>query len=147
MKRSPFSDMSCSFARTLDIVGEWWAPLIVRDVSMGRTRFDEIRANLGVSRKILTDRLETLVDAGVLERRPYQDRPLRREYVLTSKGWELMEAFMPLIAWGDRWTAGKPGPPMLMRHKTCGEVTEPEIVCSHCGEQLHAAEMRLEPGP
>jgi DNA-binding HxlR family transcriptional regulator len=139
--------MACSMARTLDVAGEWWSPLIVRDVWLGRTRFDEIQDNLGLSRKVLADRLETLVGEGVLERRPYQERPPRYDYLLTEKGRELMDAFLTLIGWGDRWTSEKAGPPWLLRHTSCGEVVDPKVTCSSCGEQLHADEVRLEPGP
>jgi DNA-binding HxlR family transcriptional regulator len=139
--------MACSLARSLDVAGEWWTPMIVRDVWMGVRRFDDIQHNLGLSRKVLADRLNTLVREGVLERRPYQERPQRHEYVLTDKGKELMEVFLALIAWGDRWTAEEVGPPMLFRHKRCGEVTRAEVICSRCGEPLHAREVRIEPGP
>src|SRR4051812_4693920 len=103
MQRTSVGGMACSMARTLDVAGEWWSPLIVRDVWLGRTRFDEIQDNLGLSRKVLADRLETLVSEGVLERRPYQERPPRYDYLLTEKGRELMDAFLTLIGWGDRW--------------------------------------------
>lgn len=139
--------MACSLARTLDVAGEWWTPLIVRDVWLGIRRFDEIQHNLGLSRKVLADRLDTLVREGVLERRRYEERPPRDEYVLTAQGKELMEAFLTLIGWGDRWTAEDAGPPMLLRHKGCGEVVHAEVTCSSCGEPLRAREVRLEPGP
>ena len=80
--------MACSIAQTLDVAGEWWTPLILRDVYVGLSRFEQIRANLGISRKILAARLETLVESGVLERRPYQDAPPRHDYLLTEKGRE-----------------------------------------------------------
>jgi DNA-binding HxlR family transcriptional regulator len=147
MQRTSFDEMACSLARSLDVAGEWWTPLIVRDVWMGVRRFDEIQHNLGISRKVLADRLETLVDEGVVERRPYQERPLRHEYVLTPKGRELMEAFFTLIGWGDRWEADAAGPPMLLRHRSCGETVHPQITCSSCGEPLTTKDVRLEPGP
>ena len=139
--------MACALARTLDIAGEWWTPLVVRDIWLGRTRFDEIQANLELSRKLLADRLETLVREGVVERVLYQERPERYEYVLTAKGKELMMAFMPLIAWGSRWTSGDAGPPSLARHDRCGALMRPDVTCSHCGERLLADEISLEPGP
>jgi len=139
--------MACSLARTLDIAGEWWTPLVLRDIWRGRTRFDEIQDNLGVSRKLLADRLETLVREGVVERVPYQERPTRYEYVLSPKGKQLWEAFMPLIAWGSRWTSGEAGPPALARHELCGELMIPRVTCSHCGERLRADDVRQEPGP
>jgi DNA-binding HxlR family transcriptional regulator len=147
MQRTTFSDMACSLARTLDVAGEYWTPLIIRDIWQGRHRFDEIQRNLEVSRKLLTDRLQTLVQAGAVERRQYQEHPPRYEYYLTDTGKQLMEALLVLISWGDRWTAKKVGPPMLMRHKGCGKTVEAQVACSHCGEQLRADEVRLEPGP
>jgi DNA-binding HxlR family transcriptional regulator len=139
--------MACSLARTLDVAGEWWTPLVIRDIWMGRHRFEEIQRNLAVSRKLLTDRLETLVREGAVERTQYREHPPRYEYHLTDKGKELMEALLVLISWGDRWRAEKAGPPMLIRHKGCGKAVEAEVTCSHCGERLHADEVRLEPGP
>ena len=147
MQRTHFSEMACSLARSLDIGGEWWTPLILRDIWMRRNRFDEIQDNLEVSRKLLANRLETLVTAGAIERRLYSERPPRYEYYLTQRGKELMEALLVLISWGDRWQAEDAGPPMLMRHKTCGEAVEAHATCSCCGERLHADDVRLEPGP
>jgi DNA-binding HxlR family transcriptional regulator len=147
MQRTVFSEMACSLARTVDIAGEPWTPLILRDLWLRRSRFEEIQDNLGVSRKLLSDRLATLVRAGIVEKRPYRERPRRHEYVLTEKGKELMQALLVLISWGDRWTAGSAGPPLLMRHKSCGEVAQADVRCSCCGEPLRADELRLEPGP
>jgi DNA-binding HxlR family transcriptional regulator len=147
MQRTSFSEMACSLARSLDVAGEWWTPLILRDIWSGRTRFDEIQGNLDLSRKVLADRLDTMVREDVLERRPYQERPLRHEYRLTRKGSELMEVFLALLAWGDRWTAGEDGPPMLLRHLECGEVAQAQVTCSSCGGRLHAFKVIMEPGP
>ena len=148
MQRTSLREMACSLARSLDVAGEWWTPLIVRDVWLGLRRFDEIQHNLGLSRKVLADRLDTLVREGVLERQRYEERPPRDEYVLTAKGEELMAAFFTLVSWGDRWTAADVGPPMLLRHKGgCGDVVHAEVTCSSCGEPLRATEVRVEPGP
>src|SRR4029453_3360076 len=127
MQRTSFADMTCSIARTLDAAGEWWSPLIVRDVHLGITRFDDLRRDLGISRKVLSERLERLVDQGVLERRAYSQRPPRYEYLLTQKGRELVDVLLAMMAWGDRWTAGSAGPPLLLRHDACGELTHAEI--------------------
>nr|WP_246400612.1 helix-turn-helix domain-containing protein [Jiangella mangrovi] len=139
--------MVCSIARTLDIAGEPWSPLIIRDVWVGIRRFDELQRDLGISRKVLTERLSWLVRNGVLERRPYSDRPARYEYVLTQKGLELTEVLMVISAWGDRWTAGEAGPPTLLRHRSCGKHVHAEVRCSHCGELLHGDEVDVEDGP
>jgi len=147
MQRTSFTEMACSLARTLNIAGEYWTPLVIRDIWQGRHRFDEIQSNLEISRKLLTDRLGTLVREGAVERRLYSEHPPRYEYYLTDRGKELMEALLVLISWGDRWRADKAGPPMLMRHKGCREAVEAQVTCSHCGEELRADEVRLEPGP
>jgi len=139
--------MACSLARTLDIAGEWWTPLIVRDVWFGARRFDQIQSDLGLSRKVLAERLRTLVAEGILERQPYQQRPVRHKYVLTERGRELMQAFFGLMAWGDRWTAEDVGPPMLLRHERCGEIAHAEVMCSSCGEPLRSEETRIARGP
>ena len=147
MQRTRFSDMACSIARTLDIAGESWSPLIIRDVWLGITRFDEIQRDLGISRKVLAERLKWLVANGVLEQHSYSERPLRHEYRLTQKGFELADVLLAIAAWGDRWTAGDAGPPALFRHRSCGQLTHAELRCAHCGEPLHATEVDVAPGP
>jgi len=147
MQRTSFADMTCSIARTLDVAGEWWSPLILRDVHLGITRFDELHRDLGISRKVLTERLERLVEQGVLERHAYSQHPLRYDYLLTEKGRELVDVLLAMVAWGDRWTAGELGPPVLLRHRRCGQLTHAEIRCAQCDEPLHAEEVEVEPGP
>ena len=147
MQRTPLADIPCSIARTVDVAGEWWTPLILRDVYLGLRRFDAIQRNLGISRKVLAERLQRLVENDVLERRPYSDRPPRAEYLLTPKGEQLVQAFFALLAWGDRWIAGDAGPPMLLRHDRCGELATPVVSCSCCGQPLAPAEVTPEPGP
>jgi DNA-binding HxlR family transcriptional regulator len=147
MQRTSFADMTCSIARALDVAGEWWSPLILRDVHLGITRFDELRRDLGISRKVLTERLDRLVEQGVLAKRAYSARPPRHEYLLTDKGRELVDVLLAMVAWGDRWVAGESGPPVLLRHRGCGELTHAEIRCATCGEPLHADEVTVEPGP
>jgi DNA-binding HxlR family transcriptional regulator len=146
MQRTDFSDMACSIARTLDVMGEPWSPLILRDIWVGMSRFEQIQADLGISRKVLTERLNHLVDRGVLERRPYDKRP-RNEYVLTGKGLELIDVLMVMVAWGDKWLAGEAGPPVLYRHQACGEISHVELSCSHCGKPMHANDIDVLPGP
>jgi DNA-binding HxlR family transcriptional regulator len=139
--------MACSIARSLDVVGEPWTPLVVRDIWLGCHRFDEIQANLEISRKVLAQRLKTLVQEGVVERRAYQRDPVRYEYVLTRKGVELMNVLLALMDWGDRWISGEEGPPMVLRHKACGKRSKAKVTCSACGEPLSAHEVRIAPGP
>ena len=146
MQRTNFGKLACSIARTLDVIGEPWSPLILRDVFVGFTRFEQLQADLGISRKVLTERLYHLVECGVLERRPYDRRP-RFEYVLTEKGTELFDALMVMVAWGDKWLAGEAGPPVLYRHHACGEISHVEPTCSHCGAPMHAGDVDLLAGP
>ena len=147
MQRTDFSEMTCSIARSLAVAGEPWSPLVLRDVWVGIRRFDDIQRDLGISRKVLAERLRHLVDAGMLERRPYSERPPRHEYALTPKGFEFVDVLMAMAAWGDRWTAGDAGPPALRRHRKCGEITHVELHCSECGEVLRSADVDVEEGP
>ncbi len=120
MQRTNFAEMPCSIARTLAIAGEPWSPLVIRDVYVGINRFDDLQRDLGISRKVLAERLRHLVEAGMLERRAYSERPPRHEYVLTEMGSEFVDVLMAMVAWGDRWTAAEAGPPVLYRHRSCG---------------------------
>ena len=146
MQRTSFGNMACSIARTLDVIGEPWSPLILRDVWVGMSRFDQIQADLGISRKVLTERLNHLVDQGVLERRPYDQRP-RFEYHLTAKGTELVDLLLVMTRWGDAWLSGKAGPPVLYRHHACGEISSVDLRCPHCGEPMHAGDVEAVAGP
>jgi DNA-binding HxlR family transcriptional regulator len=146
MQRTSFGDMACSIARTLDVIGEPWSPLILRDIWVGMNRFDQIQADLRISRKVLTERLNHLVDHDVLERRPYDKRP-RHEYHLTPKGLELVDVLMVMAGWGDRWLAGEAGPPVLYRHHACGEISDVDLRCRNCGEPMHAGDVDPLPGP
>lgn len=146
MQRTDFGEMACSIARTLDVIGEPWSPLILRDVWVGIRRFDELQGDLGISRKVLTERLNHLVDQGVLERRPYDLRP-RFEYHLTTKGAELVDLLMVMVRWGDTHLAGEAGPPVLYRHHACGEISSVDLRCSHCGKPMHSGDVDLLPGP
>jgi DNA-binding HxlR family transcriptional regulator len=143
--RTSFETIDCSIARTMAILGEPWTALILRDLFIGITRFDDLHRHLGVSRKILALRLNRLVDDEVLVRRAYSDRTDRFDYVLSDKGWQLCDILLAISAWGDRWTTSQAGPPALIRHRGCGHSTVAEIRCSHCGEPLHAADTEVTP--
>jgi DNA-binding HxlR family transcriptional regulator len=123
----------CSIAMTLELVGERWSLLAIRELSHGVRRFDQIASNTGASRDILTTRLRKLEQGGVIERRPYSDRPVRYEYHLTPAGNELNDVLLTLLKWGDRHLADG-DPPVQFRH-SCGEVLDPVVVCRACGEQ------------
>jgi DNA-binding HxlR family transcriptional regulator len=146
MHKADLSVLPCSLARTLQIIGEWWTPLVLRDVCFGWNRFDEIHEHLGIARNILKARLDTLVDHGLVERRQYQGRPDRYEYLATDKARELVPAVLALVAWGDRWTAPD-GPPVLFTHRSCGHDTVATVVCSACSEPLVRADLDFRAGP
>ena len=122
----------CSVARTLDIVGEKWALLAVREVSLGNRRFDEMIRRTGAPRDTMAARLRGLVAAGILERRPYSDHPARFEYHLTEAGRDLNSVLLTMIAWGDRHLAGDDGPPLLFEHQGDHNFVA-KVVCEHCG--------------
>jgi len=147
MQRTSFAGFHCSLARTLDIVGEWWTPLVIARIAVGLRRFDEIQRDLGVSRKVLSERLDMLVEHGVVDRVPYQEHPVRFNYVLTEKGADLVPALMALVAWGDRWTAEESGVPGRIHHPRCGHDTEPTVCCSHCGEPIGYRDVIMRAGP
>ncbi len=142
MKRTSLGDHPCSIARTLDVAGEWWTPLILRDVAYGVTRFGEIQEDLGISANVLSDRLGGLLDEGILERRVYQQRPERHEYRLTEKGADLIPALLALMQWGDRWQWPDGRGPVRVAHETCDHEVRVEVRCSHCEREVHANELR-----
>jgi DNA-binding HxlR family transcriptional regulator len=137
--------MACSIARTLDVIGEPWSPLILRDIYVGIARFDQIQQDLGISRKVLAERLKSLVANGIAERRQYEVN--RYEYVLTAKGLELADLLLVMVRWGDRWTAGEAGPPVLYRHHACEQISHVEPHCSACDKPMHATDVDILPGP
>ncbi len=145
MERTSFEGVNCSVAQCLQVVGEWWSLLIVRDAFLGVTRFDDFQARLGISRNTLTKRLNHLVGNGVLEQVPYQDHPPRAEYKLTDKGRDLWQVVTAMRQWGDRWAAPA-GPPLEVRHDSCGHVVEVLAVCSHCGGRLDPRDLTAIPG-
>lgn len=146
MRRSTF-DLNCSIARSLEIVGEWWTFLVLRDAFFGVTRFDRFQRRLGISRNILAARLETLVAAGILEERPYDVARGRSDYLLTEKGRALWPVLVALRQWGDEWVTGEDRAPVLAEHRTCGAVTRAHLVCGSCGEALEPGDLRMVPGP
>jgi DNA-binding HxlR family transcriptional regulator len=147
MRKASFADMQCSVAQALEIVGEWWTMLIIRDAFLGVRRFDHFVDRLGISRNILATRLDTLVDAGVLERRPYDTGRGRYDYVLTDKGRALWPVLTTLRQWGDEWIRGPGNEPIQLEHRSCGHVTTVHLTCDACGESLEAGAVRAVPGP
>jgi DNA-binding HxlR family transcriptional regulator len=147
MAKQSFTDISCSIARALDVVGQRWTPLILRDLFAGMSRFEDIRRDLGIASNVLAARLEDLERHGVVERRRYQSMPVRHEYVLTEKGSDLYPVIATLLAWGDKWLADFDGPPTLTVHADCGHVTTAKTVCAECGGELNADNVIHTPGP
>ena len=128
-------------ARSLEIVGERWTILIIRNALLGDCRFDTFLNNLGLARNILTERLNTLVESGIFERVPYQQRPLRHEYRLTPKGHDFGSVVLSLMQWGDKYLAGKAGPPRIAEHENCGGLTEVHVVCRKCERAIDPIEV------
>jgi DNA-binding HxlR family transcriptional regulator len=147
MLRSDYRGQVCSIARALEVIGERWSLLIVRDVMNRRRRFDELQQGLGIARNVLAARLQRLVEEDILERRPYQRNPERYEYFLTEKGLDLWPALVALLAWGDRHSPTPDGPPLLIFHKECGGRVSDRGICETCGEVLEARDARAMPGP
>jgi DNA-binding HxlR family transcriptional regulator len=146
MQRTTFEGMNCSVAQCLEVIGEWWTPLILRDLFLGVSRFDQLQSRLGIARNILTDRLNHLIEHGVLEKVPYQTNPERVDYRLTEKGIDLWRVLTAMREWGDRWAAPD-GPTIQLLHRSCGQVASTVMVCSECGEPLKRGQLRLVPGP
>ncbi len=136
-----YESQDCSVARTLDVVGDHWSILIIRDALRGVRRFDEFQRSLGVARNILAARLEKLVEHEILTRELYQERPPRYEYRPTERGLDLWEPLAMLMKWGDRHVSKRP--PMLLEHRGCGNVIEPTLHCPECGDELTIGDLRL----
>lgn len=147
MQRESFGEQPCSVARTLDVIGDRWTPLVLRDVAIGISRFDAIHRNLGLSRKVLTQRLQHLVEHDVIERTPYQDNPVRYDYTLTEKGADLAMVLIAIQTFGDKWIFGADGPPLQWRHLGCGQVSSVVACCESCGEQVRPGDAIPLRGP
>jgi DNA-binding HxlR family transcriptional regulator len=146
MLGNSYENQSCSVASALEVIGERWSLLIVRDVFLGVRRFDEIQGDLGIARNVLQTRLTRLVEEGVLERRLYQEHPPRYEYRLTDKGLDLWPTLVALLQWGNRYAAPN-GPAVLLEHRDCGGMVDEHRTCASCGAKLSARDVRAQPGP
>ena len=146
MQRKNFGEMQCPIARSLERVGEWWSILILRDAFHGMTRFDEFQKNLGIAPNMLTRRLGALVEAGLLERRRYSERPPRDEYVLTPRGRDFRPVLVSLLAWGNRHFAPEGAAVQLVNRKT-GEPVDPVLVDPATGRPVISDEYAFVPGP
>jgi DNA-binding HxlR family transcriptional regulator len=147
MLNSRYPDQVCSVARALEVVGERWTLLILRDAMLGVSRFEGFQESLGIARNVLTDRLDHLVTEGVLVRRPYGQGQGRFDYGLTDKGRELGVAVLALMEWGDRHYPASGGPPRLSQHRDCGGTVDVSLMCSEHGNGLAVKDLALVPGP
>lgn len=142
MKRSSFDEMHCSVAQTLNIVGEWWSWLIIRDIRLGINRFNLIQENLGISKKVLSDRVKTLVSYEIIEAVSKED--IRQGYKLTDKGEELMPITRTMMAWGDKWIYKGNGP-VKIRHLSCNKIAKVKLMCDQCGGEITSENSVAEP--
>lgn len=147
MPYRPFEDQNCSIAGALAVIGERWTLLVLREVLLGRRRFREIKRHTGIATNILSDRLQTLVEHGVLERRRSNEHPEAHEYLPTQKAAEVTPVLVALMQWGDRHVAGKAGPPRVYVHTACGHDADPHLSCAHCHKPIPPTELRVRPGP
>jgi len=142
-----YANQSCSIAGALEVVGERWSLLIVRDVLLGVRRFDELQAHLGIARNVLQTRLARLQEEGVIEKQLYRERPPRYEYRLTEKGLDLWPTIVSLMQWGDRYAAPAAGPPVLIEHRGCGGSVDGHRICEACGARVEVRDALGRPGP
>jgi DNA-binding HxlR family transcriptional regulator len=146
MQRKRFDTMTCPIARSLEHVGEWWSMLILRDALAGRTRFDEFEQSLGIAPNMLSRRLSTLVEAGMLEKRRYSERPPRDDYILTERGQDFRGVLLALMAYGNRHFAPE-GEHVMMVDAVSGAPADPVLVDRHSGRLLVEPDFKVVPGP
>jgi DNA-binding HxlR family transcriptional regulator len=147
MRWKELSEERCSVARTIAVIGDRWTLLILRDCFLRVRRFDAFEERLGITRHVLADRLKKLVAHGVLKKVPYHLQPVRYEYRLTQAGLDMYPLLTCLRHWGDRYAAGRSGPPLLFRHRDCGQVFDPVMTCSECGRPIDPRDVEVLPGP
>ncbi|MDF1781304.1 MAG: helix-turn-helix domain-containing protein [Alcanivoracaceae bacterium] len=134
MKWQETGEVPCPVARSLSVIGDRWTLLVIRNAFFGMSRFDQFQRNLGVTRHVLTERLNRMVECDILQKVLYQQRPPRYEYQLTDKGRDIYPILMTLTAWGDKWMPLQQGASLFFRHKECGKIFTPILHCSECGE-------------
>ena len=138
-----YENQICSVAGSLQVVGDRWTMLIVRESFLGTKRFDGFQRALGIPRTVLTERLGRLVEEGILHRSPYQERPQRFEYLLTEKGLDLWPVIVALLKWGDRWVMDG-NPPLLLIHRRCGGNVDDRRECELCGAKLGPRDVKAQ---
>ncbi|MDJ0709006.1 MAG: winged helix-turn-helix transcriptional regulator [Woeseiaceae bacterium] len=147
MERTSFSASPCSIARSLDVLGDWWNPLIIRECLYGVHRFDDYQKNLGIGRNILTRRLKQLVTDGVLERRQYQDKPNRFGYHLTEKGYDAARVLLGYMSFGEKWYFESSKDPIRLYDRESGRRVVPELVDAATGKVIDPKNLYAGPGP
>ena len=145
--RASFAKFHCSIARAIEHIEPTWTPLILRDFFFGLRRFEELGKDLGLASNMLADRLDALVERGILERITYHERPARYEYRPTRKGAELFPVLLGFMTWGDAWTSEPDGPPVQLRHMLCGRAMHAQVVCRACGESVTLENVTAHAGP
>ncbi|WP_454717582.1 winged helix-turn-helix transcriptional regulator [Caulobacter segnis] len=140
-RTADYTNERCSVAATLEVVGDPWTLLILRDAFAGVKRFEQWQERLGVARNVLAARLKTLVGHGVMETKRYSERPPRHEYWLTQKGLALSPVLLTMSEWGDRHVYGRDNSPVLFRHKSCGCAFHPVLACEECGEVVQRRDL------
>ena len=147
MKRTDTSEWPCTIARSVDVLGDHWNLLLIRQACLGTRRFEDFQRALGIGRNILTQRLGRLVDEGLLVRFEYQESPRRSEYRLTQKGREVYPILAAMASWGERWLTGDEGSLLVLHHTACEHDMQAVVVCSECSEPLDVREVRAKAGP
>jgi DNA-binding HxlR family transcriptional regulator len=144
MRRTRFDDWPCPIARTTDLIGDWWTPLVLREAFNGRRRFEEIEESLGIPRAVLTARLKRLVAEGLLERVPYQAQPVRHEYRLTTKGLAFWDVLAAMWRWGSDWLyPDADDRPLVLKDRATGAIVQPRVVDEHTGQPLDVRRLRI----
>jgi DNA-binding HxlR family transcriptional regulator len=145
--RTSTADWPCTIARTVDLIGEGWTLLVMRQACLGTRRFEDFQRSLGIARNILTLRLHRLVEEGLLTQVEYQDRPVRHEYRLTDKGRDVYPILAAMAAYGDRWLVGEEGTPLVLHHSSCDHDMHAVVTCSECAEPLDVRQVTAQMGP
>jgi DNA-binding HxlR family transcriptional regulator len=146
MRRTRFDTWPCSIARTVDLIGDWWTPLVMREAFYGARRFEEFQQRLGLSRNVLAQRLDRLVRNDMLSRVPYQEHPVRNEYRLTDKGRDFFTVLAAMIRWGDRWLSDPSGPPIQLLDRDTGSPIDVEVVDASTCRPIDIRQIVAAPG-
>jgi DNA-binding HxlR family transcriptional regulator len=147
MDRASFDAWQCSVARTAGLLGDPWTLLILRDAHYGLRRFEQFHTSLGLSRNILSRRLNRLVEHGLMDKAAYQENPVRAEYTLTDKGDEFFDVLVAMVKWGDRWLDDGVGAPVTLHHTPCGHDVDPAVLCTNCGQAIRSVDIQFRVGP